>query len=400
MRLSTRSAVHDQPSPLATALERARHSGRPIIDLTQSNPTTVDLSYRAYERVADWANAAGPSLWSRYAPESLGSSLAREAIARHWPYNAAAPASALRAPRIDPARLLIVSSSSEAYSYLFTLLCDGDDEVLVPSPSYPLLSHLGQYAGVRLVPYSLAYDGVWHIDFDSLRRSLGPKSRAIVLVNPNNPTGSYVKRAELQALAELGLPLIVDEVFARFALNDAPELVTSALGESSALTFCIDGLSKSAGLPQLKLSWIAASGPEPLVAESLRRLEWLADTYLSVSTPAQRALPALLEAAQGFRDELGPRLRQNHASLIAALTDSAASVLRLEGGWYAVVQLPHVASEDDWVQALLEREGVAVHPGYFYDFERSPFLVVSLLPRPSDFEQGARALRREVDRQS
>jgi alanine-synthesizing transaminase len=399
MHLSTRSAVHDEPTPLAAALEQARRSGRRIIDLTQSNPTAVELSYQSYERVADWAKAAGPGLWSRYAPESLGLASAREAIARHWPSNDA-PRSLGAEPRIDPARLLIVSSSSEAYSYLFTLLCDGDDEVLVPRPSYPLLSHLGHYAGVRLVPYSLAYDGVWHIDFDSLRRALGPRSRAIVLVNPNNPTGSYVKRAELAALAALGLPLIVDEVFSRFTLGDDRELVQSALGASSALTFCIDGLSKSAGLPQLKLSWIAASGPEPLVTEALQRLEWLADTYLSASTPAQRALPALLEAASGFRDGLCARLRQNHASLCARLDGSAASVLRLEGGWYAIVQLPGVASEDEWVLALLEREGVLVHPGYFYDFERAPFLVVSLLPPPVDFEQGAIALRREVDRMS
>jgi aspartate/methionine/tyrosine aminotransferase len=283
---------------------------------------------------------------------------------------------------------------------LFTLLCDADDEVLVPRPSYPLLSHLGHYAGVRLVPYSLAYDGVWHIDFDSVRRALGPRSRAIVLVNPNNPTGSYVKRAELQALAELGLPLVVDEVFSRFALSEDPELVKSALGASSALTFCIDGLSKSAGLPQLKLSWVAASGPEPLVAESLRRLEWLADTYLSASTPVQRALPALLDAASGFREGLCRRLRQNQTTLEGALAGSAASVLRLEGGWYAVVQLPRVASEDEWVHALLEREGVAVHPGYFYDFEHPAFLVVSLLPEPSELALGAAALRREVDRRS
>jgi alanine-synthesizing transaminase len=392
MHLSTRSAVHDEPTALATALEEARRSGRPIIDLTQSNPTAVELPYHLYEGVAAWAKTAGSELWSRYAPESLGSARAREAIARHWPGQ--------QARALDPARSLLVSSSSEAYSYLFTLLCDAGDEVLVPRPSYPLLAHLGQYAGVRLVPYSLAYDGVWHIDFESLRRALGPRSRAIVLVNPNNPTGSYVKRPELAALATLGVPLIADEVFARFALDDDPELVTSVLGASPALTFCIDGLSKSAGLPQLKLSWIAASGPEQQVSEALRRLEWIADTYLSTTTPGQRALPALLDAAPAFRDALCIRLRQNRDALAAALAGSAASVLRLEGGWYALVQLPRVAAEDEWVLGLLEREGVLVHPGYFYDFERPAFLVVSLLPRPDELARGAAALRREVDRRS
>lgn len=390
MHLSTRSAVHEEPTALATALEQARRSGRPIIDLTQSNPTVVELPYQLYESVAGWAKTAGSELWSRYAPESLGSARAREAIARHWPGQ--------RPRALDPAHSLLVSSSSEAYSYLFTLLCDADDEVLVPRPSYPLLAHLGQYAGVRLVPYSLAYDGVWHIDFESLRRALGPRSRAIVLVNPNNPTGSYVKRAELDALAALGLPLIADEVFARFALDDDPERVTSVLGASPALTFCIDGLSKSAGLPQLKLSWIAASGPEQQVGEALRRLEWIADTYLSATTPGQRALPALLEAAPAFRDALCERLRQNRDALVTALAGSAASVLRLEGGWYAVVQLPRVVAEDEWVLGLLEREGVLVHPGYFYDFERPAFLVVSLLPRPDELARGAAALRREVER--
>lgn len=390
MHLSTRSAVHEEPTALATALAEARRAGRPLIDLTQSNPTRVELPYQLYESVAAWAKAAGPQLWASYAPESLGSASSREAIAQCWPGE--------RTTALDPEHSLVVSSSSEAYSYLFTLLCDADDEVLVPRPSYPLLAHLGQYAGVRLVPYSLAYDGVWHIDFESLRRALGPRSRAIVLVNPNNPTGSYVKRAELAELATLGLPLIADEVFARFALGDDPELVTSVLGASPALTFCIDGLSKSAGLPQLKLSWIAASGPEPLVRESLRRLEWIADTYLSTTTPGQRALPALLEAAPAFRDALCRRLRQNHGALVAALAGSAASVLRLEGGWYAVVQLPNIASEDEWVLGLLEHEGVLVHPGYFYDFERPAFLVVSLLPEPEDFVRGAAALRRELER--
>lgn len=392
MHLSTRSAVHEEATALASALEQTRRSGRPIIDLTQSNPTLVELPYPVYDSVASWAKNAGSELWSRYAPESLGLARAREAIAQHWPGQ--------HTPALDPAHSLVVSSSSEAYSYLFTLLCDADDEVLVPRPSYPLLAHLGQYAGVRLVPYSLAYDGVWHIDFESLRRALGPRSRAIVLVNPNNPTGSYVKRAELAELATLGLPLIADEVFARFALDDGPELVTSVLGASPALTFCIDGLSKSAGLPQLKLSWIAASGPQAQVREALRRLEWIADTYLSATTPGQRALPALLEAAPAFRDALCRRLRENRDALREALAGSAASLLRLEGGWYAVVQLPRVASEDEWVLGLLEREGVLVHPGYFYDFERPAFLVISLLPQPDELARGAAALRREVERRS
>lgn len=397
VRLSARSDVQDEPTPLAHALgaatQAAERGERRIFDLTASNPTRVGLPQDAYGAVERWAARQGRELWSTYTPETLGLPVAREAIARSW------PGTGSRAP-VDPEKLLLVASSSEAYAYVFTLLCDAGDEVLVPRPSYPLLDHLGRYAGVGLVPYSLDYDGAWHVDFASLERAIGARTRAIVIVNPNNPTGSYLKQSELSRLAALGLPLVVDEVFARFELSPDPERVTSAHGASDALTFCIDGLSKSAGLPQLKLSWVAVSGPEPLASEAHRRLSWLADTYLSVSTPAQRALPAILQASTEFRRPLLERLRGNYAVLCRELGDCAATVLKVEGGWYAPVQLPALASEDDWVLALLEREGVMVHPGYFYDFERGPFVVLSLLPEPSVFAAGVAGLRRVVDRLS
>jgi aspartate/methionine/tyrosine aminotransferase len=281
---------------------------------------------------------------------------------------------------------------------LFLLLCDPGDEVLAPEPSYPLLAHLAQYAGVSLRPYRLEYDGAWHIDIDSLRRARGPRSRAIVLISPNNPTGSYTRQDELAQLQGLGLPLISDEVFAHYAHRPDPRRLSSVLGASDALTFCIDGLSKSAGLPQLKLSWIAASGPANAVSEALERLAWISDTYLSVGTPVQRALPRLLECAPRFRAGLLERLLQNRSTLERCLAGGAASVLDCEGGWYAIVRLPDLAEEDEWVLSLLGRGNVATHPGYFYDFcARAPHLVLSLLSPPEAFERGAAAIAREVE---
>jgi alanine-synthesizing transaminase len=383
--LSGRSAIDATPSRLARALAGLPHRDPEAVDLTLSNPTQAELAYDAY---LPSSFDVQPEQLS-YDPDPLGDLAARRAISAHWPEARARPA---------PEQLLLLPSSSEAYHYLFLLLCDAGDEVLAPEPSYPLLMHLVQHAGITLRPYRLAYDGAWHIDLDSVRRARGPRTRAIVLISPNNPTGSYTSQTELERLAELGLPLISDEVFAHYGYEFRPERPVSAWGATGALTFCIDGLSKSAGLPQLKLSWLAASGPHAQVQEAMQRLAWMADTYLSVATPVQRALPSLLERAPRFRAELGARLRSNREALARALAGSAASVLASEGGWYAVVRLPDLAEEDAWVLALLAHK-VATHPGYFYDFsERSPHLVLSLLPPLAAFARGAELLRREVDR--
>jgi alanine-synthesizing transaminase len=383
VKLSARTAIDDAISPLAAALEAVRETRGGALDLTVSNPTRVGLSYAAYGPLDSAARAD-----VEYAPEALGLRLAREAVARHWPGAGARP---------DPDDVLLVASSSEAYSYLFTLLCDVGDEVLAPEPSYPLLSHLARYAGVSLVPYRLEYDGAWHVDLDSVRRARGPRTRALVLISPNNPTGSYTSQSELDALAELGLPLVSDEVFARYDLEPERPKPLSALGASGALTFSIDGLSKSAGLPHLKLSWVAASGPPALVRESVRRLAWQADTFLSVGTPVQRLLPQLLERAEPFREALRERLLSNVQQARAALAGSAATLLATQGGWYAVVRLPDVAGEEEWVVALA-RAGVMTHPGHFYDFhDPAPYLVLSLLPPPETFARGVLEIRREVD---
>lgn len=388
MSYSNRSAVDDAPSALANALEEARTQRPDAIDLTVSNPTRVGLSYAAYE---PWRDVLGAQA-SRYAPDPLGDLEARRALALDWPGDG---------PRPDPEHVLLLPSSSEAYHYIFTLLADAGDEVLAPEPSYPLLSHLARYAGITLVPYPLEYDGAWHIDLASLRRRVGARTRAIILISPNNPTGSYTSRAELLALASLGLPLVSDEVFARYDLQPGRPKPLSAFGATEALTFCIDGLSKSAGLPQLKLSWLSVSGPRAEAREAMRRLAWLADTFLSVATPVQLALPRLLERARGFRAELTARLVQNLERLRAVLDGSAASVLDGQGGWYAVVRLPAIAPEEDWVVGLASRAGVLVHPGHFYDFsEPPPYLVLSLLPEPEPFARGAQAIRAEVERRA
>jgi len=382
---STRSAIDDAPSELASTLEALRSSQPDLIDLTVSNPTRVGLSYAGYGLEGLAASSAGAS----YSPDPLGLLSARQAIARHWPGRGARP---------DPEHVLLLPSSSEAYLYLFTLLCDAGDDVLAPEPSYPLLSHLARYAGVSLVPYRLSYDGAWHIDMDSVRRARSRRTRAILLVSPNNPTGSYTSQVELDALARLGIPLVSDEVFARYDLSPERPKLQSAHGATSALTFCIDGLSKSAGLPQVKLSWLAVGGPAEEAREAMRRLSWLGDTFLSVATPIQEALPRLLDRSAGFRGELGVRLAKNLHGLRSALAGSAATVLTCQGGWYAVVRLPDVASEEEWVVALATRARVMAHPGHFYDFpDGAPHLVLSLLPLPETFARAAAAIRREVD---
>lgn len=385
MKLSKRSAIDTTPTRLGSVLGELRRLHPEAVDLTLSNPTRAELSYAAYGPGGSFQLAAD----AEYEPDPLGARSARQAVAARWPGCPGRP---------KPEEILLLPSSSEAYQYLFLLLCDQGDEILAPEPSYPLLAHLAGYAGVRLTPYRLAYDGAWHIDLDSVLQARGPRTRAILLISPNNPTGSFTSASELQHLAALGLPLVSDEVFAHYAHRPHPALLRSALGASSALTFCIDGLSKSAGLPHLKLSWIGVSGPPADVEDAMQRLTWMADTYLATNTPVQRALPQLLAQAETFRVPLLERLRQNRAALEAALRGSAASLLASEGGWYAIVRLPDLAGEEDWVLGLLTR-GVSTHPGYFYDFtERAPHLVLSLIVPPQAFERAACTLRSEIDR--
>jgi aspartate/methionine/tyrosine aminotransferase len=293
-------------------------------------------------------------------------------------------------------RVLLTASTSEAYAYLFKLLTNPGDEVLVPRPSYPLFEFLADMESVAVRQYPLVYHGGWGIDLEAVERALTPRTRAIVLVNPNNPTGSYVKRGELRALTALcaprGVALISDEVFADYALADDADRVTTLAGVEECLAFSMSGLSKVAGLPQMKLGWMVVSGPGALRAEAWEKLEWIADTFLSVGTPVQCAAAHLLAAGEEVQGQIRRRCVENLAFARGAVAGSPANILAVEGGWYITLQVPRTRSEEEWALALLEGSGVLVQPGFFYDFETEAFLVVSLLTAPEVFRDGVTRL--------
>jgi aspartate/methionine/tyrosine aminotransferase len=375
VRFSSRSQFDRRENRLAAALARRASSGAAHLDLTVSNPTRAGVPYNRDAIVA--AIASDRALV--YEPEPFGLPGARGAVARLW---------ASRGIEVDASRVVLTASTSEAYAFAFKLLCDPGDAVLVPRPSYPLFEHLATFEGVDLGFYDLSYDGAWHVDFDSIRRATTPRTRAIAVVSPNNPTGSYLGRAELARLSELGVPIISDEVFAEYAASADPRRAVSALETERTLVFALDGLSKLAGLPQMKLAWLTVGGPEELVSEALARLELVSDAFLSPSAAVQHALPALLAASTPTRDFIRDRIARNHAMLLRASVNTALTVLRYEGGWYAVLRLPAVRPEEDWVLGLLEERDVLVQPGYFYDFTAEPFAVVSLLTEPRTFDEG------------
>ncbi len=361
------------PNSVSRAIEEKRRLGGRILDLTQSNPTNAGLVYPPVHTFLSDPRAL------EYHASAAGMLSAREAVSAYY------------ANQVPPDRILLTASTSEAYSYLFKLLCDPGDQVLVPRPSYPLFDMLAQLEGVQLAHYPLRYHDGWFIDVDGLRAMITPRTRAIIWVNPNNPTGSYLKPHEVREIAALceanGLALISDEVFADYELSDGFEKVRTVVGESECLSFALSGLSKVSGLPQMKLGWIVASGPEHRVA--LDRLEWIADSYLSVGTPVQLAAGALLDARLTIQAQIRERAKANLDYLRSLSASTAASVLDVEGGWYATLQVPRIRSEEAWTLELLER-GVLVQPGFFFDFESEAFLVLSLLTEPAVFQEGVR----------
>jgi aspartate/methionine/tyrosine aminotransferase len=371
---------------LALALEARRQAGRQILDLTLSNPTQAGIPYPDDLLVP----LADPGL--TYQPEARGLVAAREAVARDY---------GRRGWAVGIDRLLLTASTSEAYAYLFKLLCNPGDAILVPRPSYPLFEFLADLETVRVDRYALAYDGEWHLSVDALERAVTDRTRAVVVVNPGNPTGSYLKRAEAERLFELcasrGLAVISDEVFADYAFAPDPRRLASTVADGPCLAFSLGGLSKSCGLPQLKLGWIAVSGPERLRAEATARLEIIADTFLSVGTPVQQALPSLLARLPELQAPIATRVRSNLRLLREALASpSPASLLAAEGGWSAVLRVPATAPEEERALRLLEREGVLVHPGFFFDFPTEAYLVLSLLPPTEVFARGVGALLRHL----
>jgi hypothetical protein len=369
-----------RPNRLSALLEEKRRAGAPILDLTASNPTQAGLSYPSAEILA----ALGDARALGYEPAPAGAPEARGAVAAYY---------AARGAEVAEDRITIAASTSEAYAYLFKLLGDPGDQVLAPRPSYPLFEFLARLESVDAVAYPLEYDGAWRIDFPALEAAIGPHTRAVVVVNPNNPTGSFLKTAELEHLtalaAERGLALISDEVFADYAFAPDAARAATVAGVTGALAFSLSGLSKTAGLPQVKLGWIATAGPAPLAAAAQARLELIADTYLSASASAQYGAARLLAAGAGVRERIRERTRANLGWLRGAVKGSAASLLEVEGGWYATLEVPRTRSEEEWALALLGSDGVLVQPGYFYDFESEAFLIVSLLTPPETFLEGA-----------
>lgn len=377
-----RTAWHSETNRFTQALEK-RHAcaGGAVCDLTGSNPTRCGLEYPG--GLLDALH--GPATLD-YAPEAQGIRSAREAVSGYY---------ADRGDKVSPERLLLTTSTSEAYTWAFRLLCDPGDEVLVPAPSYPLFEYLASIQDVTPVRYPLFYDHGWHVDTHALEQATTERTRAILVVSPNNPTGSYLHLSELDAMNRLcnarSLALIADEVFLDFPAdgNPRPSLAVNA----AALTFTLSGLSKIAGLPQMKVAWMAVSGPDGEVRQALGRLEVIADTYLSMNTPMQFALPALLGSRSGFQEQLRDRLQENSKALDAALA-SVRSVERLaaEGGWYAVLRVPQTAGDEELAIALLEEQAVVAHPGHFYDFNAEGYLVVSLITPPTVFCEGASRL--------
>jgi alanine-synthesizing transaminase len=381
---STRTKWRLSPNALTRAIEEARASGQKLLDLTVSNPTEAGIHAESEIVLAALANPEA----MRYNPQPRGLLAARQAVCRYY-------CESHDVPNLDPERLILTTSTSEAYSYVFRLLCNPGDEVLVPKPSYPLFEFLADLADVKLVPYPLLYDHGWQLDFDSLYKAATSQSRAVIVVHPNNPTGSYVSAAEALALNAFcddhHLALIVDEVFLDYTHNGVQR--RSFVANAEALTFTLSGVSKISALPQMKLAWVATSGPEDTVDEAGARLEIISDTFLSMNAPVQLAAPALLEQRKRIQPVVLERLRANLAQLDRQLASRPSCMrLQVEGGWYVVLRVPAIESAEDLAIRLLHKANVSVHPGHFYDFPNEGYLVLSLIAEPADFSEGVARL--------
>ncbi len=385
---------------LTQAVEEARAGGAKLLDLTVSNPTRVGLEYDA-AAILGALSSATPTLAAKgaarmghpaldYDPQAKGLLSARESVAGYYREQH-------RVQDLDAERIVLTTSTSEGYSYVFRLLCNAGDELLVPKPSYPLFEFLADLQDVRLAPYPLIYDHGWQMDFPTLEKAVTERTRGVVVVHPNNPTGSYVSAGEVELLNEFcrarGLALIVDEVFLDYGLDD--EAHASFAGNQDVLTFTLSGLSKISALPQMKVAWVVTSGPQEEIAAAMGRLEVIADTYLSMNAPVQWAVPELLEQRKHIQPQLMGRVRANLAELDRQLAgQKACQRLEVEGGWYAVLRVPVTRSDEDLAIELVQETRVLVHPGHFYDFPSDGYLVVSLIAEESEFREGvARVIR-------
>jgi alanine-synthesizing transaminase len=398
---------------LSEALAAHRAAGKPLIDLTASNPTECGFEYETEAILRALQNPQA----MKYEPNPRGLRIARSAVREYYvdrgaaeenrseatdgaPEDSPAGASGLTIPIED---IFLTTSTSEAYSFVFRTLCDAQDELLIPEPSYPLFDFLADIQDVRLVRYPLVYDHGWQIDFHSLEKAVTPKTRGVIVVNPNNPTGNYCKPREMQQLSEIArthdLAIIADEVFLDFSLSPEKsaeatgEQRTSFAGSQTALSFTMSGLSKICGLPQMKAAWVIVSGPQALKAQAVARLEVIADTYLSMGAPIQLALPTLLKLRNGFQKQLLARMRRNLAELDRQLNaQESVSRQQVEGGWNAVLRVPATRPDEELALELLSRGSVYAHPGHFYDFQGEGYLVVSLITPEKEFSLGIERL--------
>jgi alanine-synthesizing transaminase len=379
------------PNRLTRQLEERRRQGLPVLDLTESNPTRCGFA----SEPAILKSLQDPRSLT-YEPDPRGLLCARQAVCEYY---------AARGARVIPEQVFLTTSTSEAYTYAFRLLADPEDKVLVPQPSYPLFDFLAGINDLKVVSYPLRYAHDWHIDLDDVRDRWAPGAKAVIVVHPNNPTGSFVKPGELDFLVEYCRQnqgaLIADEVFADYPLEAGDDCVPSHAAASGVLTFTLSGLSKISALPQMKLGWMVVNGPKGELETALERLDVIADTYLSVSAPLAYALPALLELRKAVQPRMLERLRSN----LCWLDQQVASCrevtrLKVEGGWYAVLKVPETVGDEDWAVDLLAADGVLVHPGHFYDFPDDGHLVISLLTDEQTLREGAGRLLARISKSS
>jgi alanine-synthesizing transaminase len=382
------------PNPLTVAIEEFRKRGLPFLDLTESNPTRCGFAYDTGEILGALQDPRSLT----YAPDPRGLLRARQAVAEYY---------AARGVKVDPRQIFLTTSTSEAYSYVFRLLANPGDNVLSPAPSYPLFDFLSKLNDLELAPYPLIYDDDWQIDLHALESRVTARTRAVLVVHPNNPTGSYVRPRELDSLAEIcarhSLAIIADEVFADYPLSPAAagERVVSHAAVSNVLTFTLSGLSKIAALPQMKLAWLVVNGPNEFLHDALNRLELIADTYLSVSAPMALALPKLLERRNAIQSQISKRTRENLKWLDEQLSPSSlVRRLKTSGGWYVILRLPATRTDEGWSLEFLRQDAVLVHPGHFFDFASDGHVVLSLLPAAESFQAGVQRILARVEKAS
>jgi hypothetical protein len=368
------------PNRLSELLGERRARGLPILDLTESNPTRCGFALDGEEILAPLHNSRSLT----YQPDPRGMRTAREAVAQYY---------SGRGVHLDPDQIFLTTSTSEAYSFVFRLLANPGDKILAPQPSYPLFDFLGALNDVEVIPYPLVYDEGWQVDLEALASRWESRARAVLVVHPNNPTGSYIQKRELGRMIEIchqnRAAIIADEVFADYGYGADAERVVTHAQDSEALTFTLSGLSKISALPQMKLAWMVVNGPPELRSQAQARLEVIADTYLSVSAPVALATPQWLAHRRAIQSHILERVQVNLRKLDELLTPGLpVSRFKVEGGWYAILRVPSTRSDEDWAVELLTQEGVSVHPGHFYDFPSEGFLILSLLPTREVFEDG------------